>query len=135
MIFSGLNRSSSSLRNLRFSSSSSRRRTAVSHLVLTSLAIMLATILRTRIYSSSDIFSSYIRSIEMVPITLVPIETGTQIKLSSCFATFCRLTRFKNSGSAKILGTIIALPVCITIPVIPSPMRYLTLRLSLSAKL
>jgi len=66
--------------------------------------------LSIRISSSSSVVSSNGLSTEIVPITSLPIEIGTQIKLKSCFVTFHLSKRFKNRGSWETFGTIIGLP-------------------------
>ena len=84
-----------------------------------------AIIVSRRTSSSSEISSFWRRSAERAPITSLPILTGTQMKAMSCLLRCCRepvLSR--NRGSSAILGTMIGLPVSITLPVIPSPMRY-----------
>ena len=62
----------------------------------------------------------------MAPITSLPVFMGTQTKaispLSRCFLD---PVLSRNRGSSEIFGTMVGCPVSITLPVIPSPIRYL----------
>ena len=128
MMFSGRYLSPSSLRSLMFSFARACCFIPASRLIRTSFAIMLATMLSTRMSSSSDADWPKGRSTAMVPITSRPNAIGTQMKLISSLGSCLRSNLFRNSGSWETLGTIMPRPVCMTRPVTPSPIRYRILR-------
>ena len=82
--------------------------------------------------SSFRNFSSFEgRSAEIAPMTSFPIFIGTQIKaMSLLLRCFLEPVLSRKRGSSEILGIIAGLPVLMTLPVMPSPIRYLPLALS-----
>ena len=85
-----------------------------------------AMIVRTRTSSRRRAPSPLARSAESAPMVSLPILIGTQMNAMSFLLRRCLAPVLsRNIGSLAILGTTMGWPVSITLPVTPSPRRYL----------
>ncbi len=125
-MFDGRNRSLSSLRSRRFSSTSRCRSSCAAWRNFTACEIMEAMIDSSRTSSRKDTPSAKRRSALSAPITSFPSFIGTQIKDMSFLLTRLRAPVLsRKSGSSEIRGTTAGWPVPTTLPVTPSPTLYL----------